>query len=364
MSGFGVFSVAGAPPRLGWRDGDEVVDLSALGGSFAEPSLNALMGEGPEAWAAALDAARAHDGPRVALEEATLHLPFEVADYVDFNSSLEHATNLGRILRPGSEPVRPNWRRLPIAYHGRAGSVAVSGTDVRRPRGQLLEPGADSPVYAPTRRLDIELELGFVVGVPNARGEPIPTERFAEHVFGVVLVNDWSARDIQAWEYVPLGPFLGKSFATSISAWVTPLAALEAARVPLPGQDPEPLDYLRVEEPAGYDIEFEVLLNGEVVSRPPYAATYWSPAQMLAHLTVNGASLRTGDLFASGTISGDEPNQRGSFIELSWGGTEPFGEGHTFLEDGDEVVIRASAPGASGGRIGLGEVSGRVKPAR
>jgi fumarylacetoacetase len=191
----------------------------------------------------------------------------------------------------------------------------------------------------------------------------VPTSAFADHVFGVLPLNDWSARDIQAWEYVPLGPFLGKSFATSVSAWVTPLAALDAARVPLPGQDPEPLEYLRVDEPAGYDIAFEVLLNGEVVSRPPYSALYWSPAQMLAHMTINGASLRTGDLFASGTISGDERDQRGSFLELSWGGTEPFGDGRTFLEDGDEVVLRATAPGGLGGRIALGEVTGRITPA-
>jgi fumarylacetoacetase len=191
----------------------------------------------------------------------------------------------------------------------------------------------------------------------------VPTTGFADHVFGVLPLNDWSARDIQAWEYVPLGPFLGKSFATSVSAWVTPLAALEAARVDLPGQDPEPLEYLRVQEPAGYDIDFEVLLNGVVVSRPPYSAMYWSPAQMIAHLTVNGASLRTGDLFASGTISGDERDQRGSFLELSWGGQEPFGDGRTFLEDGDVVTLRATAPGTLGGRIALGEVTGTIEPA-
>ena len=191
----------------------------------------------------------------------------------------------------------------------------------------------------------------------------MPTGAFADHVFGVTPLNDWSARDIQAWEYVPLGPFLGKSFATSISPWITPLAALEAARVALPGQDPEPLDYLRVEEPAGYDITFEVELGGEVISRPPYAAMYWSPAQMLAHMTVNGASLRTGDLFASGTVSGDAREQRGSLLELSWGGQEPFGDGRTFLEDGDTVTIRATAPGALGGRIALGEVTGTVLPA-
>ena len=206
-----------------------------------------------------------------------------------------------------------------------------------------------------------------MVGAPSRLGERVPVGAFADHVFGVLGVNDWSARDIQSWEYVPLGPFLGKSFATTVSAWVTPLAALEAARVDLPGQDPQPLPYLQVGERAGYDIDFEVELNGAVVSRPPYSALYWSPAQMLAHLTVNGASLRTGDLFASGTISGTEPAQRGSFLELSWGGAEPFttaGQKHTFLEDGDTVTLRATAPGANGGRIALGEVTGTVTPAR
>jgi fumarylacetoacetase len=217
-----------------------------------------------------------------------------------------------------------------------------------------------TPAFGPTRRLDVEAELGFVVGTPSRLGEQVTTSAFTDHVFGVTLLNDWSARDIQAWEYVPLGPFLGKSFATSISPWVTPLAALEAARVPLPGQDPAPLDYLRVEGPAGYDIDLEIELDGQVVSRPPYAAMYWSPAQMLAHMTVNGASLRTGDLFASGTVSGDEPDQRGSFLELSWGGREPFGDGRTFLEDGSTVTIRATAPGALGGRLALGEVTGTV----
>ncbi len=348
MSGFGVFSVTNAAPRLGWRDGDEVVDLSALDGVFAEHSLNALMAEGPGAWAAALDSARAHDGPRVPLADATLHLPFEVADYVDFNSSLEHATNLGRILRPGDEPVRPNWRRMPIAYHGRAGTIAVSGTDVMRPRGQRLEAGADAPVFGPTQRLDIELELGFVVGVPSRRGEAIPTERFAEHVFGVVLVNDWSARDIQAWEYVPLGPFLGKSFLTSVSAWVTPLALLEERRVQAPTQDPEPLPYLAGGRDWALDVDLEVELNGAVISRGNARTLYWTMPQQLAHATSNGAAVRTGDLMASGTISGAEPGTEGSLIEQERG----------FLEDGDEVVLRGRA-----GKVELGEVRGRVLPA-
>jgi fumarylacetoacetase len=205
--------------------------------------------------------------------------------------------------------------------------------------------------------------MGFVVGTPTSIGERVGVDGFADHVFGLTLLNDWSARDIQAWEYVPLGPFLGKSFATSVSGWVTPLDALAAARVDLPGQDPEPLDYLRVSSGGGFDIGIEVLLNGAVVSRPPYSSMYWSPAQMLAHLTVNGASLRTGDLFASGTVSGPDRDQRGSFLELSWGGTEPFGDGRTFLQDGDTVTLRATAPGANGGRIGFGEVTGTITPA-
>jgi fumarylacetoacetase len=290
-----------------------------------------------------------------------------VADYVDFYCSLQHATNVGKMFRPDSDALTPNWRHLPIGYHGRAGTVVVSGTPVQRPSGQRLAAGSSTsgpiPTYGPSARLDIECELGFVVGTPTLLGESVRTADFENHVFGVLPLNDWSARDIQSWEYVPLGPFLGKSFATSIAGWVTPLEALEAARVDLPGQDPEPLDYLLVGARSGYDIDFEVLLNGEVVSRPPYAAMYWSPAQMLAHLTVNGASLRTGDLFGSGTISGDDKAQRGSFLELSWGGREPFrasGADRTFLEDGDEVTLRATATGVAGGRIALGEVTGRI----
>ena len=205
-----------------------------------------------------------------------------------------------------------------------------------------------------------------MVGTPTRIGEQVGVGAFSDHVFGISLVNDWSARDIQAWEYVPLGPFLGKSFSTSVSGWVTPLEALAAAAVDLPGQEPEPLDYLRVGAGAGLDIDIEVLLDGEVISRPPYSSMYWSPAQMLAHLTVNGASLRTGDLFASGTVSGPEPGQRGSLLELSWGGSTPFtagGREHTFLDDGDTVTLRATAPGTLGGRIALGEVTGTVLPA-
>jgi fumarylacetoacetase len=377
---YGVFSRDSEPPRVGVRIGASVLDLAPLAataydahaGLFAEPTLNAFLAAGPEAWS--LTRAWLQDvlsdpasetvvGPHlVPIDEVSLHLAFEVADYVDFYASLDHASNVGRILRPDSEPLLPNWRHLPVGYHGRAGTVVVTGTEVRRPSGQRKAPAEDAPSFGPSRRLDIEAELGFVVGVPSTMGSAVPVNALAEHVFGVVGLNDWSARDIQGWEYVPLGPFLGKSFATSVSAWVTPLAALTEARCRLPGQDPVPLEHLRVEEPAGFDIDVEVELNGEVVARPPYSSMYWSPAQMLAHLTSNGASLRTGDLFASGTISGPTREERGSLLELSWGGTEPFvaaGEQRTFLEDGDEVVLRYSAPGELG-RITLGEVRGRI----
>jgi fumarylacetoacetase len=369
---YGVFSVAGGPRRVGVRYGNGVLDLHAATGrpEFDQPSLNAFLALGPEVWRQTREevAGLVEAADLVPLADAVLHLPVEVADYVDFYASLDHASNVGRIFRPDGEALTPNWRHLPIGYHGRAGTVVVSGTPVTRPSGQRKAPDETAPTYGPSRRLDIEAELGFVVGAPSELGSAVPFAGLADHVFGVTGLNDWSARDIQAWEYVPLGPFLGKSFATSISPWVTPLAALDAAWVDLPEQDPVPLPYLGPGATRGLDIAVQIELNGEVVSRPPYRTMYWSPAQMLAHLTVNGASLRTGDLFASGTISGPEPGQRGSFLELSWGGKEPFttgdGTSHTFLEDGDEVVIRYSAPATGGGRIAMGEVAGRVERAR
>jgi fumarylacetoacetase len=345
-------SFGAGPHGLLWRDGDEAVDLSGLGGVFARPTLNELLAAGRPAWEDAIAAARSHDGPRTPLAQAKLRLPFEVADYVDFYSSLEHATNLGRMFRPDQEPLLPNWRWLPVAYHGRAGSVVVSGTDVVRPGGQRKAPDDDAPTFGPSRRLDFELELGFVVGVPTKLGEPVPVDAFADHVFGVVLVNDWSARDIQAWEYVPLGPNLGKSFQTSISAWVTPLALLEDARVEAPPQDPPPLPHLTGGRDWGLDVALEVELSGETLSRGNARTLYWTLPQQLAHATSNGASLRTGDLMASGTISGADPGSEGSMIELF--------RGERFLDDGDEVVLRGRA--ANG--VELGEVRGRVLPAR
>jgi fumarylacetoacetase len=372
---YGVFSPAGGAPRVGVRLDDDVVDLSTLLDDpvFAAPALNAFMAQGRARWTQVREQITqllAGDLPSGAVHpvaDVRMHLPFDVADYVDFYASEHHASNLGRLFRPDSEPLMPNWKHLPVGYHGRAGTVVVSGTDVVRPCGQRKAPDEAAPTYGPSRRLDIEAELGFVVGTGSALGGRVGVDEFADHVFGAVLLNDWSARDVQAWEYVPLGPHLGKSFATSISPWLVPLAALEAARVPLPGQSPDPLPYLRAREDWGLDIELVVEWNGEEVSRPPYREMYWSPAQMLAHMTVNGASARTGDLFASGTVSGPEKQQRGAFIELTWGGREPVtvkGEERTFLEDGDEVTISATAPGANGGRIGFGEVTGTILPAR
>ena len=357
------------------RIGDQVLDLSgtSVGPLFGGGTLDAFLAAGRPTWArvrATLlewftdDAHRSALSPwLVSLADVRTVLGFQVADYVDFYASEQHATNVGRMFRPDGDPLTPNWKHLPIGYHGRAGTVVVSGTDVRRPSGQWRD--ADGTIgFGPSRRLDIEAELAFVVGTASAPAQPVPVADFAEHVFGVCLLNDWSARDIQAWEYVPLGPFLGKSFATSVAGWITPLDALAAAWTAPPVRDPQPLPYLDDSaSPSGLDIELTISLNGTVISRPPFASMYWTPAQLLAHLTVNGASVRTGDVFASGTISGVARDQRGSMLELSWNGTEPIpladGSTRSFLADGDDVVITATAPGPQG-RIGLGEVRGRI----
>ncbi|WP_138760236.1 fumarylacetoacetase [Modestobacter altitudinis] len=378
---YGIFSTSGSGPRTGVGIGDHVLDLAAATGDplHATGTLNAFMATGPAAWAALRTRLtewfsdpvhrRTVEPNLVPRDQVTMHLPIEVADYVDFYSSQHHAENLGRMFRPDSAALTPNWKHLPIGYHGRAGTVAVSGTPVVRPCGQRKDPTEDAPTFGPSQRLDIEAEVGFVVGVGSDLGAAVPLRRFPDHVFGVCLVNDWSSRDLQAWEYVPLGPFLGKSFLTSIAPWVVPLAALGAARVAPPPRDPQPLRYLRDDDdPWGLDIALEVRLNGELLSSPPFREMYWTPAQQLAHLTVNGASLRTGDLYASGTVSGPGTHERGSFIELSWGGAEPItladGTTRTFLDDGDVVVITATAPGPDGSRLSFGEVTGRVEPAR
>ena len=354
-------------PHVGVGIGTDVIDLTTEAADlvpehaalFCSGTLDAFLAAGPAAWHGVRTTLLrvAAGAPTRRAADVDLLMPFTVADYVDFYASRNHATNVGRIFRPDGEPLTPNWDHLPIGYHGRAGTVVVSGTAVRRPSGQTRSP--DGTVdFGPSTRLDIEAEIGFVVGVGSTLGEPVSTEDFEQHVFGVCVVNDWSARDIQAWEYVPLGPFLGKSFATSISPWIVPWAALDDARVPPVAPQVELQRYLL---PAGdgLDLELTVTINDTVVSRPPFATMAWTPAQMLAHLTVNGASLRTGDLFASGTVSGAERDQVGSLLELTLNGAEPVtlddGSTRGFLHDGDRVTIAAAAR-TPGGLIPLGDV--------
>jgi fumarylacetoacetase len=388
---FGVVSVGDGAVRVGVRIGASVIDLARLArsgvadladllaGTADRPALNDLMALGPERWRALRGrltelvcdpAHRAAVEPSLLdLADCTLHQPVAVADYVDFYSSIEHATNLGRLFRPDAEPLLPNWRHLPVAYHGRAGTVVVSGTPVPRPAGQRR--AGDDVVFGPSERLDIELEVGTVIGVPSTPGRPVRVDEAMDHVFGLVLVDDWSARDIQAWEYQPLGPFLGKSFATTMSAWVTPLDALRPCRTAGPVQDPPPLPYMRSADDWALDLRLSVDLRpagasqAATISRTTFAGLYWRIPQQIAHLTVNGAHLRTGDLLASGTVSGPAPGSEGSLIELTRGGASPIevaGATRTFLEDGDEVVLRAEAPVGDGVTLTLGEAAGRIEP--
>ncbi|HZM65054.1 MAG TPA: fumarylacetoacetase [Nakamurella sp.] len=384
---YGVFSPGAGRPRVGVRIADSVLDLAPLrpssnptwGWIDDATSLNPLLAAGPAAWTQLRDRVTAalSDHRRRAdvephlypLSEISLHPCFQVADYVDFYASEHHAAAVGRLFRPDAEPLLPNWKHLPVGYHGRSGTIVPSGNPIVRPCGQRKAPTDPGPTFGPTRRLDVEAELGFVVGAGSTLSHRLSTNDFASHVFGVGLVNDWSARDIQSWEYVPLGPFLGKSFATSISHWITPLAALQAARVPPPPRSTPLLDYLADDpaQPWGLDIAMSIEWNGTTVSRPPFASMYYTGPQLLAQLTANGASVRTGDLFASGTVSGPKPDEAGSFLELSDGGRREIPLAgrvrRTFLEDGDTVTIRASAPAAGGGRLRLGEVTGTVLPA-
>ena len=377
---YGVFSARRRPdPGIGVRIGDSVLDLTRVlaDAVFAEPSLNAFMAQGRGRWSevrAQVSEMLTAERHRSAVEAALyplpgvrLHMPFTPGDYADFFGNEYHAANAGRIFRPGAEPLSPNWKHLPVGYHGRSGTIVLSGTPVTRPRGQRKGPQDSAPAFGPSRRLDFEAEVGWVIGTGSPLGTPVTVGEFADHVFGAFLLNDWSSRDLQSWESQPLGPFLAKSFATSISPWIVPLDALEHARISPPPRDPEPLPYLADAGKWGLDLALEVRLNGHLVSRPPFATMYWTPAQMLAHLTANGASTRTGDLYASGTVSGPDREQRGCLLELSWGGAEPLtladGSVRTFLVDADEVSITATAPGSGGARIGFGEVAGRIDPA-
>jgi fumarylacetoacetase len=383
---YGVFTDATrAQPHVGVAVGEDILDLTAASAVllpehaalFSGGTLDVFLAAGPLVWSTIratlthwLTDERHTEVLAPLLVPATsvaLRLPFTVADYVDFYSCEQHAANVGRMLRPGQPALPANWRHLPVGYHGRAGTVVVSGTPVTRPDGQRRLPDG-TVTFGPSTALDFEAEVGFVVGVPSAPGQPVPLMGFTDHVFGACLVNDWSARDIQAWEYIPLGPMLGKSFATSVSPWVIPLDALAAARVPPPVRDPRPLRYLddTGTDPWGLEITLEVRINDQLISRPPFAGMYWTPAQQLAHLTSNGTALRTGDLFASGTVSGTTSDQRGCLLELSWNGSAPLiladGTTRSFLADGDEVSITATAPGPDTTTIGLGEVCGRIRP--
>ncbi|MEV7574390.1 fumarylacetoacetate hydrolase family protein [Pseudarthrobacter sp. NPDC089323] len=382
------FSPPGGQPRLGARLGGRAIDLAALaaatGGldanverAVSAPNLDRLLSAGYETWTALrawlMDAVTTDGGDQAVAESSYsvddihLHMPFTVADYVDYYASEHHASNVGRIFRPDQAPLLPNWKHLPVGYHGRSGSVIPSGRDFPRPKGLRPEQNG-TPSFGPSRRLDIEAEIGFVLGGSAPDGE-VSVSKAAEHLFGVVLFNDWSARDIQAYEYVPLGPYLGKSFASSISLWVVPFEALDAARVAPPTREFPLAPYLddADEEPFGLDITMEVIVDGHTVSRPPVRALYWTAAQMVAHMTVNGAPLRPGDFFGSGTVSGPEKAQRGSFLELSWGGKEPFSLTEStemsFLADGQTVTLRGTAPGRDGKIIDLGECTATVLPA-
>ena len=366
----------GGEARCVARLGDEAIDLAALDlsvdpATFSGGTLNRFCAAGPDAWESVREELqrRIEDDdelPKFALSDVDVVLPLDIGDYVDFYSSLNHATNLGRLFRPDSEPLMPNWRHLPIGYHGRSGTVAVSGTPVRRPSG-LVKDG-ESVVHRPSATLDIELEVGFVVGHEIPPGACPRPDDAASHVFGVALVNDWSARDIQAFEYQPLGPFLGKSFLTTMSGWITPMAALEPYLVCSPDQQPAPADHLHASRGWGLDLDLSVELNGTTVSKTNFSDLYWTFAQQLSHMTSNGASARPGDLFASGTVSGDQPGTYGSFIELSWRGRDPIeladGSKRTFLEDGDTVVLRGSAGlPTSDPALELGTVEGTIHPA-
>ena len=387
---FGVFHTGDGRARAGIAVGDHIVDLAAAAASglfgkrrffkkiFEQPTLNEFIALGKpvtgrirrkvQDWLTLPEAPGNAEHLLTNRLTAQMLLPVRVGNYTDFYSSIEHATNVGKMFRPDN-PLLPNWRWLPVGYHGRASSIVVSGTPVRRPWGQIVPKGQETPVFAASQQMDFELEMAFVIGKDSRLGEPIPAGNADEYIFGLLLFNDWSARDIQRWEYVPLGPFLGKNFASSVSPWIVPLEALKPFRVKGPKQTPAPLSYLQTRDAQNYDIALEVALTpGEknrqtVVSRSNTKYLYWSMAQQLAHHTVNGCNVCVGDLMASGTISGPEEGSYGSMLELSRGGKEPLrlndGSTRSFLLDGDKVTLHAAAE-KDGIRVGFGEVSGVI----
>ncbi|VVD92195.1 fumarylacetoacetase [Pandoraea eparura] len=400
---YGVFSTASQPtPRVGVAIGDQVLDLAALEAAgvlkvaeasgatvFSQPAINAFVALGSAAWRATrarLTSLLAMDGEAtlrenaalraqalVPLAQATLHLPVQVPGYTDFYSSREHATNVGSMFRDPANALLPNWLEIPIGYNGRASSVVVSGTPIHRPNGQIKLPDAPRPIFDACRKLDFELETGFIVGRDTSLGESLSVDAAEAAIFGMVLLNDWSARDLQQWEYVPLGPFNAKSFGTSISPWVVTMEALEPFRVAGPEQNPQPVSYLQQQGKHAFDIALEVLMQADgdaqatSICRTNFRHMYWSMAQQFAHHTVSGCNVRVGDLMGSGTISGPTPDSFGSLLELTWNGKNPItlasGAKRTFIEDGDTVMIAGWCQG-DGYRIGFGEVSGQILPAK
>jgi fumarylacetoacetase len=392
---YGVFSAKdGLAPRIGVAIGDYVLDLWELAqdcridvvepGVFAASTLNPFMALGPKIWSstrARISELLRHDFPElrdndelrgralVPMADAKLHMPIAVAGYTDFYSSKEHATNVGVMFRGKDNALQPNWLHMPIGYNGRASTVVVSGSKVKRPRGQLKPPSAELPSFGPCKRLDFELEMGVVVGQASEIGEMLTETQAEEMIFGFVLLNDWSARDIQQWEYVPLGPFQAKAFATSISPWIVTREALEPFRVHGPAQDPAPLPYLQQAQPNNYDLTLDVGLRAVGMNeaaklcRTNFKYMYWSSVQQLVHHASSGCAMNIGDILGSGTISGPEKDQRGSLLEISWNGTEPIelpgGAKRTFLEDGDSLVMRGWCQG-NGFRVGFGEVEGTI----
>ncbi len=395
---FGIFKTAQLKPRVGVAIGTKILDLKTLHvlgyfenlpfkiEDFNSDTLNAIMGYGKEATRdlrqrlskllrSDVGDLRDHEHHvsqvLVDMDEAEMLLPVRVGDYTDFYSSIEHATNVGIMFRDPANALLPNWKHLPVGYHGRSSSIVVSGTPIRRPKGQQIPNDADQPVFGPSKLLDFELEMAFITYDGKPLGDSISTAEAEDYIFGMVLFNDWSARDIQKWEYVPLGPFLGKNFGSTISPWIVTLDALEPFKVAGPKQDPEVLDYLSYEGEKNYDIDLQVLIkpdggNEHVVSNSNFKYMYWNLCQQLAHHTVNGCNVRVGDMMASGTISGPDESSYGSMLELSWKGSKTLKLGdeaeRKFIADGDEVIMRGHAS-KNGVRIGFGEVSGKILPA-
>lgn len=392
---FGIFSTSSQDARVGIRIGDFVLDMSELSelnllgdlnfdhSVFFENVLNPFIELGQENWRATRekvsellqtgsDLEKQKDKVLFPITNVTMHLPVKIGDYTDFYSSIEHATNLGKLFRPDGEPLMPNWKHIPVGYHGRASSIVISGTEIHRPKGQIKPNPEEPPIFSPCKTLDFELEMAFIVGKSTKLGDSVTIDTAENHIFGMVVFNDWSARDIQKWEYVPLGPFLGKSFASSMSPWIVTLDALEAFRVESPEQDPEVLDYLKYTGKHNFNISLEVDFipeNGEAttISHSSFKYLYWNMAQQLTHHTVNGCNINIGDVCASGTISGKDENSYGSLAEITQGGKKTItlknGIERKFIQDNDTIVMRGFCQNDSV-RIGFGEVSGKILPAK